>query len=129
MVVYASLSKQGPGVKFAERLEAIALLDPQYCEAYICRGVVWGLCGKQQKGLTELEQALHLNTYQEDAWFWKGMMCAYLGRSTVAMEFIERALQIGLPPMLLTPLFWLEQDHLHFYQEYAEPLLKRYGLL
>jgi len=128
MVVFTALSKQHPGVEMAERLEAIALLDPEDYEAYVCRGVALGLRGKPQEGLTELEHALHVYGKSGDAWFWKGMMCAYLDRSTTAMESIEQALRAGLPPLLLTPLFWLEQENLHFYQKYAEPLLKRHGL-
>ncbi len=103
MVVWASLGKQHPGGEVTERLEAIAELNPQSDEAHVCRGVALGLRGKLQEGLTALEQA--------------------------AMESIEQALQIGLPSLLLTPLFWLEQENSHFYQEYAEPLLKRHELL
>ncbi len=129
MVVYASLSKQHPGIEIAECLEAIGTPDSQRSEAYVCRGVALGLRGKLQEGLTELERALHSDAENENAWFWKGMTCAYLGQSTLAMESIEQALRADLPPILLTPLFWLEQDRPHFYQEYAEPLLKRYELL
>src|SRR5712672_3036064 len=112
----------------SHRLEAIVDLDPQSDEAYVCRGVALGLRGKPQEGLTALEEALLLDAHNEDALFWKGMMYAYLGQSTVAMESIEQALRADLPPILLTPLFWLEQDSPNFYQEYAEPLLKRYEL-
>lgn len=128
MVVYAALDKLHPGVEVAEGLEMIAMLDPQCDKACVCRGVALGLRGKLQEGLTELEQALHLDPHNEDALFWKGMICAYLGHHTTAKESIEQALQAGLPPILLTPLFWLEQDSPQFYQEYAEPLLKRYEL-
>jgi tetratricopeptide (TPR) repeat protein len=129
MVVFTSLSKQRPGVEIAERLEAIALLDPEDHEAYICRGVALGLRNKPEEGLTELEHALSLDAENEDALFWKGMMCAYLGRSTTAIKSIEQALQAGLPPILLIPLFWLEQESPHFYRKNAEPLLKRNHLL
>src|SRR5262249_54146579 len=130
MVVYVALSKQRPGVEVAERLETTATLDPQCHEAYICRGVALGLRGKAREGLTELEQALHLNarSQPQDALFWKGMICAYLGHHTMARESIEQALRADLPPILLTPLYWQEQDSPQFYQEYAEPLLKRYEL-
>jgi hypothetical protein len=60
--------------------------------------------------------------------FWKGMMHTYLGHDVIAKESIEHALQARLPPILLTPLFWLELDSPKFYQEYAQPLLKRYEL-
>jgi tetratricopeptide (TPR) repeat protein/transcriptional regulator with XRE-family HTH domain len=130
MVVYTALSRQRPGGEVAERLEMIAALDPHCYHAYTCQGVALGLRGNLQEGLTTLEQELHLiNAHSEDAWFWKGMLCAYLGHSTVAMESIEQALQIGLPSLLLTPLFWLEQENSRFYQEYAEPLLKGHELL
>ncbi len=129
MVVYAALGKRRPGRDISERLEEIAKLDPLCHEACICRGVALGLCGKPQEGLAELERALDLHAESEDAWFWKGMMYAYLSQSTVAVESIEQALQAGLPPILLTPLFWLEQERPQFYQEYAEPLLRQYGLL
>ena len=129
MVVYAALGKERPGVETAERLEVIAELDSQSVEAYICRGVALELRGKLQEGLAELEHALSLDAEYEDAWFWKGIVCAGLGRDATAMESIEQALKAGLPPILLTPLYWLEQDSPNFYQEYAEPLLKRYGLI
>ena len=128
MVVYAALGKQHPGVEIAERLETIAMLDPQSYEACTCRGVALGLRGKLQEGLAELERALHLNAESEDALFWKGVICAYLGSNTEARESIEHALQADLPPVLLTPLYRLQQDRPHFYQEYAEPLLKQFEL-
>jgi tetratricopeptide (TPR) repeat protein len=129
MVVYANFGKQHPGVEIAERLEKVAEFDPQSDEACVCRGVALGLRGKPQEGLTELEQALRLDSLNEDAWFWKGMMCAYLGQSAVAIESIEQALLSDFPPLLLTPLFWLEREIPHFYHEYAEPLLKQHELL
>ena len=129
MVVYAALGKERPGVETAERLEVIAELDSQSDEAYVCRGVALELRGKLQEGLAELEHPLSLDSENEDALFWKGVVCACLGRDATAMESIEQALKAGLPPILLIPLCWLEQDRPNFYQEYAEPLLKRYELL
>jgi len=129
MVVYAALGKERPGVETAERLEVIAELDPQSDEAYVCRGVALELRGKLQEGLAELEHALSLDAENENASFWKGVVCTCLGRDAMAMESIEQALKAGLPPILLTPLNWLEQDSPNFYQEYAQPLLKRYELI
>jgi tetratricopeptide (TPR) repeat protein len=129
MAVYAALGKERPGVEISERLEVIAELDPQSDGAYVCRGVALELRGKLQEGLAELEHSLSLDAENEDAWFWKGVVCAYLGRDATAMESIKQALKAGLPPILLTPLYWLEQDNPNFYQEFAEPLLKRYELI
>jgi tetratricopeptide (TPR) repeat protein len=129
MAVYAALGKERPGGEIAERLEVIAELDPQSDGACVCRGVALELRGKLQEGLAELEHALSLYAGNEDAWFWKGVVCACLGRDATAKESIKQALKVGLPPILLTPLYWLEQDSPNFYQAYAEPLLKRYGLI
>jgi len=39
-----------------------------------------------------------------------------------------RAPEAELPPILLTPLRWLEQDQPTFYKDYAVPLLARYQI-
>lgn len=44
------------------------------------------------------------------------------------MDAVEKALEVGLPPVLLTPLYWLEKDFPDFYEKHAAPLLARYGV-
>jgi tetratricopeptide (TPR) repeat protein len=78
--------------------------------------------------LAEIEAAISLEPREWDAYFWKGMICAYLGRNSAAIEAIEKALELDLPPVLLTPLYWLQRDRPDFFREYAEPLLKRYDV-
>ncbi len=39
-----------------------------------------------------------------------------------------QALEAGLPPVLLTPLYWLEQDRPEIYQSCAVPFLVQYGI-
>ena len=58
------------------------------------------------------------------------MLCAYFyrGRNHVAIEAVEKALEVGLPPILLTPLHWLEKDLPDFYEQHAAPLLARYDV-
>ena len=89
-----------------------------------------GLRGELLKGLAELEKGISIYPEMWDAYFWKGMLCAYYyrGRHERAMEAIERALEVELPPMLLTPLYWLETDRPDFFEQYARPLLERYGV-
>ncbi|GHO78459.1 hypothetical protein KSD_62300 [Ktedonobacter sp. SOSP1-85] len=62
--------------------------------------------------------------------FWKGMLCAYYyrGRPHLAVEAIEQALAHNLPPVLLRPLYWLREDNPAFFEQYARPLLERYGV-
>jgi hypothetical protein len=44
------------------------------------------------------------------------------------MALVEKALENNLPPVLLAPLRWFEQDKPDFYQKYVVPLLARYEL-
>jgi len=39
---------------------------------------------------------------------------------------IQKALELGMPSDLLTPLNWLKEDDPDFYEKYATPLLARY---
>ena len=45
------------------------------------------------------------------------------------MGAIEKALEKGLPPVLLTPLKWFAQDRPDFYRKYVVPLMALYYLL
>ena len=63
-----------------------------------------------------------------DAYFWKGMACASIGQDEEAIAAIERSLTLDMPPILLTPLRWFEQDKPDFYQKYVVPLMARYEL-
>ena len=77
--------------------------------------------------LTELEQATSLAQGRgENACFWKGMAYASLGRDGEAIAAIEQALALELPPLLLAPLRWFEQDRPDFYEQFVAPLLARY---
>ena len=89
-----------------------------------------GLRGKLREGLAELEQAISFEPKSWDAYFWKGMLCAYYyrGRTLVAREAVEKAVEVGLPPVLLRPLHWLEKDVPEFYEQHAAPLLAQYEL-
>jgi len=106
------MDKKYPGAEMAQGLEDIALIDPEQYVSYVCKGVALGLRGKLKEGLAELEQAILLDTKDCDAYFWKGMLCAYryLGQNPVELEAVEKALEVGLPPILLTPLYWLKVD-------------------
>ena len=85
-----------------------------------------GNCEEALGGLEHAFQRMH------DEWgpyFWKGMVCASLGRDEEAMAAIEKALEVELPPVLLTPLRWFEEDRPDFYQKHVVPLMARYNLL
>ena len=81
-----------------------------------------------EEALPLLEQAIQMAPEEWDAYFWKGMTHASLGHSEDALAAIERSLELELPPILLTPLRWFEQDRPEFYQKYVVPLMARYDL-
>jgi tetratricopeptide (TPR) repeat protein len=129
---WAGMGKQRADVETATRLEAVAASDPQCYEACVCRGVVAGLRGKLKEGLEEVEKAISLEPEAWDAYFWKGMLMAYYygGQNHLeeARAMIEKALKLEMPPVLLTPLYWLEKDRPEFFEKYARPLLEQYGV-
>jgi hypothetical protein len=59
-----------------------------------------------QEGLAGIDHAIQIEPEEWDAFFWKGMICAYLGRNLMANVAIEGSLELYMPPMLLTPLDW-----------------------
>jgi tetratricopeptide (TPR) repeat protein len=111
--------------EMAERLETVAAAVPEHYTAYLCRGVAKWLHGQSEESLSELEQAIAIRPKVEDAYFWKGMVYASLGRDSESIAAIEKALELELPPILLAPLRWFEQDRPEFCEKYAEPLLAR----
>lgn len=127
MVIYANFSRQHPGPEIVESLEKTSAINPQSRYAKICQGVALGLQGNYSDGLAVLEQSIQAEEPIEDAFFWKGLFCAYLEQDGAATEAISQALQLGLPPVLLTPLYWLEQGRPEFYYTSAVPLLVRYN--
>jgi tetratricopeptide (TPR) repeat protein len=128
MAEWAAMSKKRVRQEIVEEFENIAAVDPQHYVAYLCRGVALGLRRKLKEGLAEMEKAIPLESGEWDAYFWKGMICAYMGRNMAAIEAIEKALEVDLPPILLTPLYWLERERPDFFREYAAPLLAKYNV-
>jgi hypothetical protein len=88
--------------------------------------------GNLKEGLRVLEQAITQNPGEYDAYFWKGMLLAYYYQgqthAETAKALVEQALTLGMPPVLLTPLYWLEIDKPDFFVKCAEPLLERYEI-
>lgn len=133
MAEWVTMGKQRIGCEVAERLEAIATRasDDEYIR-YVCRSVALGVRGSLRKGLHSIEQAIQLKPEEWGAYFWKGMLAAYYYRGSrprpIVEQAITKALEVGLPPILLTPLYWLEVDAPELYTQYAKPLLTKYEI-
>ena len=127
MKVWSEMCQQRTTSGVAEPLEAIAVVDPQSYVAHVCQGTALWLRKSAEQALTELEQAISLESEMWDAHFWKGMVYASLGQDEDATKEVEKALEVGLPPAFLTPLCWFEQDRSEFYEKYAKPLLNRFS--
>lgn len=109
-----------------ENLEAMIKVDPQCYTARICRGIILWIREDFEHALAELEQAIPLVQEPWGAYFWKGMVNASFKRNEDAVTALEKALEVDLPPVLLAPLRWLEQDRQDFYERYVVQLLARY---
>jgi tetratricopeptide (TPR) repeat protein len=132
MAEWANMDKKRVTGELAERLERITRSEPDEYIASVCRGVILGLRGRLKEGLLEIERAIPLDPEEWDAYFWKGMLAAYYYRRLqyifVIADSINQALVAGLPPVLLTPLYWLETDLPDLFAQYARPLLQKYGV-
>jgi tetratricopeptide (TPR) repeat protein len=128
MAIWSGMCYEIPDVEVIERLEILATTDPEAYAAFVCRGVAKWLRRNFDEALQELEQAIQLEPENWDPYFWKGMAYASLGREDEAIAAVERSLELELPPILLTPLRWFEQDKSDFSQKYVVPLMARYDL-
>src|SRR5260370_27260817 len=126
MVKWTEMCQHRPAPGTAEQLETMAAIDPQFESAYVCRGTAKYLSERFEESLVELAQAILLEPERSSAYFWKGMACASLGRDGDAIAAIEKAMELGLPPVLLAPLYWFEEDRPEFFEKYAKPLHARY---
>ena len=126
MAEWTTMYQKKPDPQMAERLETVAANAPEDVVAFICRGIAFWIHERFEEALSELNQAIPLNPELEDTFFWKGVVLAYMGPDNDAVAAIEKSLELDLPPLLLSPLRWLEQDRPDFYHKYAASLLARF---
>ncbi len=109
-------------------LERIARIDPGHYTSALCLAVS-ALQGSDMPGaLYHLERAVQLEKDEWDPHFWTGFLSAMQGETEIARQAIETALDMGLPPLLLTPLYWLQSLRPEFFEQYAEKLLQQFGI-
>jgi len=113
-----------------ERLRHIADLYPaeHHYVSFVCLAVIAFHHRDGATALAHLQRAAQMEPDQWDMPFWQGMVLAWSGELDTASREIERVLQMGLPPLFLTPLYWLEKERPLFFQQYAFPLLLRCGM-
>ena len=129
MVEWSGMIDERPNVQMIERLEGIALLNPKHLWASVCRGTALWLSNRFEEALAILKQAITLNPEISDNYFWQGMTYISLAKHSAAMTALEKALELEMPPILLSPLHWFEQEKPDFYQKYVVPLFGNYDLL
>ncbi len=134
VAVWTGLGKKQVDKETAEqlaiRLQEIADRKPQQYTARLCSAVSLALKGNVKSALKEVEQAIAQSPQHADAYFWKALLLAYYyqGKSHTdeVVEAIEQAMQKDLPPILLTPLYWLEKDTPTLFTQRIQPLLQKY---
>ncbi len=121
-VEWSAMCLARPDEAMATRLEALGEADREDYVAHVCRGVALWIRGDYEGALTELELAIPLEL-KEEAYFWKGIVCAYLGRDEEAAAALKQALDWGVPALLLAPLQWLKEDRADFYERFVVALM------
>lgn len=102
--------------------------------SFICKGMELWLRKQYEEALVALKQTLHFWRESWGAFFWLAMTYASLGQDEEAMNALMAASNAEaeelseMPPVLLLPLRWFEQERPEFYKKYAEPLLVRNGV-
>ena len=113
----------------SELLERIATVNLESYMATICQAIALWMQRNFKPALEKLARTAPLSPIMWDIYFWKGMILASLDEGEQSQRAIDGALKRGLPPILLLPLYWFKSDRPGFYEKYAAPLLKSYGLL
>jgi tetratricopeptide (TPR) repeat protein len=126
---WASFGKTLISSEDVKKLETIVQLAADSYIACVCKGIIAGVQHNNLKAaLREFEQAIALEPEEWDPYFWQGIAYAYRRNTSAAKQALEKALTFGLPPLLLTPLYWLKEENPDFFIHYAQPLLERYEL-
>jgi tetratricopeptide (TPR) repeat protein len=126
-VQWCRICQEQATLEVAKQLEEIATFDAKSYEAHVCRGVALWIRGHLNEGLTELERAIQVEPEAWEPYFWHGLIRAYFVEQWEdAFSSLEQAVSLGLPPVLLTPLRWLEQDCRDFHKKYVVTLLAQY---
>lgn len=136
MTEWLGMCQESSSLHRINRLESIAEVEQNQepvvwpvqnlYTAHICQGVACYLLEDFSAAQLHLEKAKLLKPRWWDAHFWSGMVCAMLGQNRESASGIEKALELGMPSILLAPLHWLEQKRPEFYEKYASPILARF---
>ncbi len=113
--------------ELAQRLEEIADRDEQNYLSHVCRAVAHWLRGDLPQAQSLVAQACVQHPNMWDGYFWQGVFACWEGQHS-GVAAIERALEMGMFPALLTPLRLLEQRQPAFYEKEIAPLLARYEI-
>lgn len=126
---WSRFGKHPIGSEEAERLLQIASLPPaeHHYVSFVCHAVVALQQGDVPTALTHLERASTMFTDQWDTPFWTGMALAMQGKAEEAREAIDRAIYLGMPPVLLTPLYWLKEQQPKLFESLVRVLLNHQG--
>lgn len=125
-VAWAKMTATSKREKMASTMDRIAQLDPCHYTSHMCLAVAAYCRDDMDTARMQGTLALQLEPEQWDPYFWLGFFAAVAGSHDMAIQFIEKALELNLPPFLLTPLYWLESKSPAFFAGYACELLQRY---
>jgi tetratricopeptide (TPR) repeat protein len=125
MRIWLAWGQKKPSSRTAHGWFDTAFLNlPDYC-AYLLSFLALYAQNEIEDALYELDGAVKQAPERFEAHFWRGLVCAHLGKKKEAHKSLEQALALDMPPILLAPLRWLKQDNPESWQGLAT-FLARY---
>jgi tetratricopeptide (TPR) repeat protein len=126
LLAWLWLCQDEPDARMAALLETLATRSVRQEDALLSQGMVSVLHQQFEQALGSFEQVLALDPQQGEAWFWKGVACAFLQRDSQALVALEQARQAGVPlPLALFRLLRrVAAVRPEFYQQQLLPLLQ-----
>ena len=100
--------------------DKVTKLDPQYLDAWICKGCVLGVLGNYKEANDALNEAINLDPKNSIAWNDKGAALFELGNYTEAIDAYNRALEFN--PQYSDA--WVNKGNTFFYlKNYTEAVI------
>ncbi len=127
-LAWAHFGKEPLSDEDGRDLQRIARLEPDHYTSALCLGVHSLQRTDVSASLSFFERALTLAPEECGPHFWIGVAAALQGELGIAQHAIEVAIDMGLPPLLLTPLYWLRSTQGDFFEQTARALLQRFGI-
>jgi tetratricopeptide (TPR) repeat protein len=125
LVVWIDMLQQRDDAKAIQQLETQLPPDAPAYLILVGQGMAAWLHQDFNQAQTKLQQAIDQEPHRWNARFWHAMALLSTNQDEKAIEEITQTLQLGMPPILLTPLQWFQQSRAEFYAKTLAPIIQQ----